>query len=388
MEEANGRLEKDLKNFSSAEGPLGRQPRSESSGEPRLDLFASELEVQTGESSEEGEEEGSRAECCEGCLKTFGLSLVYCNESLERILHLEILEFEQQVSAIHEGRADMFARLFARIRTIIGESLRLPFELYTYGSFASGLNLPWSDVDLLLDIYSDNDISSLEKLEAAFAADTGGFAEARFIRGASIPVLKLTAAAEFEGCKLDITLKDDRHSGLSCVALVRQYVAMYPPLRPLALVLKQLLHISHLNDPYQQGLSSYGLVLMIVAFLQWLAMNGCLEDASSNFGKLLLEFLKHYGSYFDYLNWKVAPSLPQDPLINPYPQVTSSEPPKLLQLLRLQCLALRHHRPTELQQQRCQEHPEVLCTRGKLTRSSLQAHTHHSPKFATASFSG
>ena len=322
MEEANSRLEKDLKNFSSAEGPIGRQPRSESSGEPRLDLFTSELEVQTGESSEEGEVEGCRVECCEGCLRAFGISLVYDNENLERILHLEILEFEQQVLAIHERRAEMFARLFARIRLIMAETLRVPFELYTYGSFASGLNLPWSDVDLVLDVQNDAEMTILERLETTFAAEINGFAEAKFIRGASIPVLKLIATPEFESCKLDITLKDSRHSGLSCVALVRQYIAIYQPLRPLALVLKQLLHVAHLNDPYQQGLSSYGLILMIVAFLQWLALNGCLEEASMNFGKLLIEFLKHYGSYFDYLNWKVAPALPQDPLTSPYPQVS------------------------------------------------------------------
>ena len=203
---------------------------------------------------------------------------------------------------------------------IVWETLKIPFEIYTYGSFASGLNLPWSDIDLLLDIQTESEAPFLEHLETTFTADSA-FIEVKYIKSASIPVLKLVTSMEFENSKVDITLKDVRHSGMNCVALIRHYIVIYPSLKPIALVLKQLLYVAKLNDPYQHGLSSYGLVLMIVSFLQWLTLNGCYDEMCSSLGKLLLEFLKHYGSYFDYINWKVSPSLPQDPLINPYPQV-------------------------------------------------------------------
>ena len=41
----------------------------------------------------------------------------------------------------------------------------------------------------------------------------------------------------------------------------------YECLKPLVLVLKQFIFSANLNDTYQGGLSSYGLILMIVSFL-------------------------------------------------------------------------------------------------------------------------
>jgi len=50
--------------------------------------------------------------------------------------------------------------------------------------------------------------------------------------------------------------------------LIRKYIKNYEPLKPLTLIMKQFLHKSDLSDTYSGGLSSYGLILMIVSFLQ------------------------------------------------------------------------------------------------------------------------
>lgn len=39
------------------------------------------------------------------------------------------------------------------------------------------------------------------------------------------------------------------------------------------LPLKQLIYYAELNDPYQGGITSYGIILMIVAFLQFKVKN-------------------------------------------------------------------------------------------------------------------
>jgi hypothetical protein len=58
------------------------------------------------------------------------------------------------------------------------------------------------------------------------------------------------------------------HTGLASVELLCHYVAVFPALRPLALVLKQYLYEKSLANTYTGGLNSYCLVLMLVSFLQ------------------------------------------------------------------------------------------------------------------------
>ena len=105
MEEINGKLEKDIKNFSSVDINFENKQHSVSSNDPKLDLFASELEMPSNESSEE-DPDNSKNEFCDQCLKTFNISLNYCNKSLESILHLEIFEFEQQINSINDKKAN------------------------------------------------------------------------------------------------------------------------------------------------------------------------------------------------------------------------------------------------------------------------------------------
>ena len=71
------------------------------------------------------------------------------------------------------------------------------------------------------------------------------------------------------GIALDLSLDGPSHRGIATCALVRRMIQNYPgQLVPLVRVLKQWLLGLGLNDPYSGGLSSYGLVLMVVSFLQ------------------------------------------------------------------------------------------------------------------------
>ena len=90
----------------------------------------------------------------------------------------------------------------------------------------------------------------------------------------------------------DITFENETHNGLNTCVFVRQLVQRYPPLKPLTLVLKQFLVERGLNDPFVGGLSSYGLVLMIVAVLQ-----GQPNAATAhNLGELFVRFLEAYST--------------------------------------------------------------------------------------------
>lgn len=56
-----------------------------------------------------------------------------------------------------------------------------------------------------------------------------------------------------------------------------------------------MLRVNCLNDPYKGGLSSYGLLLMIVAFIQCRELNKVRVPQNINLGNILLDFLHHYG---------------------------------------------------------------------------------------------
>ena len=82
-----------------------------------------------------------------------------------------------------------------------------------------------------------------------------------------MPVLKLEMTDAFEHTKLDITVQDSRHQGLKCVELVNKFLEYYPQIKSIILVLKQFLKNINKNDPYKGGLSSYALILMVVAYI-------------------------------------------------------------------------------------------------------------------------
>jgi hypothetical protein len=60
---------------------------------------------------------------------------------------------------------------------------------------------------------------------------------------------------------------NSHHTGLFAVTLVRQYVKVFPILRPVVVVLKAILFVKGLHNTYTGGLSSYCLTLMVVTFL-------------------------------------------------------------------------------------------------------------------------
>lgn len=104
------------------------------------------------------------------------------------------------------------------------------------------------------------------------------------------------------------------------------YLQEYSILKPMVLFLKHLLKVNGLNDPYSGGISSYGLTLMIVAFLQneMVVFQGMYDhfynDKSpdhSNLSLTLRSFLEYYGKYVDFSKLTIKPCMPGEVIQNP-----------------------------------------------------------------------
>jgi DNA polymerase sigma len=57
------------------------------------------------------------------------------------------------------------------------------------------------------------------------------------------------------------------HMGIKCCYFIKQKLIEYPQLEPLTFLLKKFLALRDLNAPFLGGLSSYGLILLIIAFI-------------------------------------------------------------------------------------------------------------------------
>lgn len=57
------------------------------------------------------------------------------------------------------------------------------------------------------------------------------------------------------------------HMGIRCCQFVKKKLEEYQALESLTLVLKKFLALRNMNQPYQGGLNSYGLIILVVTFL-------------------------------------------------------------------------------------------------------------------------
>lgn len=171
-----------------------------------------------------------------------------------------------------------------------------------FGSYATNLCLPWSDIDLVIYSKSGSALNNsiLRNIKQIVENNLTWIQNILYVENTSIPVLKLVTAEEFH---IDISIQDGKHFGLQCVQLVKMYLDDYPDLlEPIVVCLKNILKWACLNDPYKGGLSSYGLINLVVHYIQLLEESDkiYLIKDKNNLGRFLLEILYYYGAKFDH----------------------------------------------------------------------------------------
>ena len=74
--------------------------------------------------------------------------------------------------------------------------------------------------------------------------------------------------------KVDITVIDRNHNGLNIAHYITENLKLFPQLKPLFFVIKSLTYHFKLNDPKTGGIRTYGIIIMILSFLQSERMKG------------------------------------------------------------------------------------------------------------------
>ena len=227
------------------------------------------------------------------------------NNYVRNCLSKDIIEFEQFVTEHIKNLSSLYSELIKNIQNAVNECFQ-DYEVHLYGSHATNLCLPWSDLDVVLISKKNNQISLdskhllLSKLNEHLKHQPW-VKDNNYISSANIPIVKLISIEKYNNMPIDISIQDEKHFGLRCVDLVKQFMNKYESLKPLALALKNILKQANLNDPYKGGLSSYGLILMIVYFLQQQANAGIdISLSENNLGQLFFDFINFYGTQFQY----------------------------------------------------------------------------------------
>ena len=245
----------------------------------------------------------------------------YENDYKIDCLSNDITDFEIYVKLRIEKEKDIYDTLIKNVQNSVDKSIN-NYEVNLYGSHATNLCLPWSDLDVVLikkqkiiengnnsflDYQYEDNSFLLSKLYENIKNEPW-VKECKLISKASVPIIKLLAIEKFNNMSIDISIQDETHFGLKCVELVKSFIVEYKSLKPLVLTIKNILKRANLNDPYKKGISSYGIILMIVYFLQREYSAG--KDISPgenncNLGKLFFDFLKFYAIQFESNKEKV-----------------------------------------------------------------------------------
>jgi DNA polymerase sigma len=208
----------------------------------------------------------------------------------------EIKDFVKYISpSIEEikSRNKLIENLKSHIKSIWPDA-----ELHCFGSFATDLYLPGSDIDCVVvskRARYDNK-SSLYQLTSYIRNHKLGI-EVTPIAKAKVPIIKFVDPKT----KIHIDISFERSNGLKAAKLIIDWLASTPGLRELVLIVKQFLAVRKLNEVHVGGLGGFSIICLCYSFLKLhprLSTNNI--DPLENLGCLLIEFFELYGYNFGY----------------------------------------------------------------------------------------
>jgi non-canonical poly(A) RNA polymerase PAPD5/7 len=177
-------------------------------------------------------------------------------------LHQEIVEFSRFVAPSPEeerARTDSISRIQSVVQSIWPAA-----SLEVFGSFATGLYLPTSDLDTVILHSGCTDIPSGLKALANALTRRNLAKNMQVISKARVPIIKFEETES--GYAFDISF--DVANGPEAALNVRALMDSLPPMRPLVTVIKVFLQQRELNEVYSGGLGSYAVLVMVASFLQ------------------------------------------------------------------------------------------------------------------------
>ncbi|KAK9049859.1 hypothetical protein SSX86_031170 [Deinandra increscens subsp. villosa] len=262
---------------------------------------------------------------------------------MHSLLNDEIDSFCKQVAGVNMTRKPYINWAVKRVTRSL-QVLWPRSRTNIFGSNATGLSLPTSDVDLVVVLPPVRNLEPIK--EAGILEGRNGIKETclqhaarylanqewvkndslKIVENTAIPIIMLVVEVpcdvivsvnqeisahsdggkqtDVQSIRIDISFKSPSHTGLQTTELVKELTKQFPAATPLLLVLKQFLADRSLDQSYSGGLSSYCLILLITRFLQHEHHYG--RSISQNFGGLLMDFFYFFGNVFDPRQMRIS----------------------------------------------------------------------------------
>lgn len=268
---------------------------------------------------------------------------------LYKTLAKDLNDYEKYINYKINKINPIIEQIINKIKIVVEEIIP-EYELKVYGSYSHGLNLPESDINLVLinkniimnnynnDNLKEDNITDIETTVGEKSVLSGNQNEKdenpitkeknnskiknknendalsklyNFFQNCdwiikigrnqvdNINFIDFIIDENLSTFEVNISLENENHNGLKIVKLAKKFMEEYHFLRPLYLALETILRKAGLNMQTNGGLSSYGLILMIISFIQKEKINFNSEEKDYILGKAFYEFLSNYGTKFD-----------------------------------------------------------------------------------------
>ncbi|CAK73312.1 unnamed protein product (macronuclear) [Paramecium tetraurelia] len=246
-------------------------------------------------------------------------------------LDMDIREFNDLILTQNQEILQMRRLIYDRIQFVINSLFReYNATVRLFGSCATGLALPESDIDIGItgfELLPSNQLNGPIQKIIEFLQNMKWVTNIRAITTSSMPLIKLQVDPSISFVEsshkillpqidlitnydkespsrifsVDISFfqyqgsKQNWHLGQISTEQTLQWLSFYSELRPIVLLFKSLLKKRGLNDQYKGGISSFCIIQMILAFLE-----SCYHQGqASSIGFITYKFLQFYGMEFD-----------------------------------------------------------------------------------------
>jgi predicted nucleotidyltransferase len=167
-------------------------------------------------------------------------------------------KIENEIEDLKPARISLMDKVSDIVRSLFPRSF-----IQLYGSNATGLALPSSDIDIVVvnsGVYSSEHLVASLKFLGNVLSNCSWVSQIIVLDKAAVPVVKLTADGTYFGCdqpiEADISIDEyglerPSNSGMTTTLLTQAILTETPQVATLCLFLKQLLHKHKLNSAFK-----------------------------------------------------------------------------------------------------------------------------------------
>lgn len=204
-------------------------------------------------------------------------------------LHEEIIDFYDYVKPT-DLELQQFRHAVEHVKNLVGNVVA-GGHVNLYGSLATGLWVPNSDMDLSITAPGQHPLLTLALLAHRIRASEAPW-ELDQIFSAQVPILKVTDT--LTGLHLDISCNSRRG-----VSFTQEYLKRYPEAKYIICVVKYFLKQRGLNETYTGGIGSFLLFCLVISLLQHHPAYTA-NVKKYTLAHFLVQFFRVYGLSFPY----------------------------------------------------------------------------------------